>query len=455
MAKLKSLILQEKIDALSDEATAINTVAGAENRELNDAEQIRWAEINDADTGELSKLLVSLKLAQKYEAEQQRLADIRSGAATAPPESTAIVAQRLPEKKTFAVPVGPKPKGFESREAAYRSGNWMAAALFKHPTAIQRCHDWSMPIKAEMTEGSNLAGGYLVPPETERSIIDLREEYGIFRQYVTPRPMASDSVTIPRRKSGVSAFFVGESEEITASDMGFSAVTITAKKAGVLTKLSSELNEDSFVSMAGLLSDECAYALETKLDQCGFIGDGTSTYGGMTGVCIRLRDGNHAAGVQAVSGDDEFDELILTSFQALVGMLPQFPGIRPVWHISKPGYYASMVGLEHALGGVTPRHVEEGPNPTFLGYPVQFNNVMLSDITTAAAGNNVIMVLFGDLGMGCTLGERRGITMAVSTDRYFEEDMIGVKCTARWGISCHDLGDGTDAGPIVGIEGET
>ena len=67
--------------------------------------------------------------------------------------------------------------------------------------------------------------------------------------------------------------------------------------------------------------------------------------------------------------------------------------------------------------------------------------------------NDVTGILFGDLGMACTLGERRGITMAVSTDRYFEEDMIGIKCTARWGISCHNLGDGTNAGPVIGFEG--
>ena len=454
--KLKSLVIQEKIDELVDESAALQTVADSENRDFNEDEQTRWDAINDEKTGELPALLAKKKLAEKREAEQARLAALRSGAeATATAVATAVAIEPQAQQRMFAVPVGPTPKGFESREAAYRSGNWMAAALFGQDRAIQRCRDWGMPIRAEMTEGSNLAGGYLVPPELERSIIDLREEYGVFRRYVTPRPMASDVVTIPRRKSGLSAYAVGESDEITASDMGFSSVEITAKKWGVLTKLSTELNEDSFVSMASMLADECAYALETKLDQCGFIGTGSTTYGGITGICVRIRDGNHGASVQSTSGDDEFDELILTSFQTAVGMLPQFPGIRPAWHITKPGYYASMVGLEHALGGVTPRHVEEGPRPTFLGYPVQFNNVMLSDITTAAAGNDVSMVLFGDLGMACTLGERRGITMAVSTDRYFEEDMIGVKCTARWGISCHELGEGPNAGPVIAIEGET
>ena len=454
---LKSLEIQEKIDKLVDESTAINNIAKEEGRDFNEDEQTRWDAINDEKTGELPVLLAKKKLAEKREAEQERLATLRSGAeASVPKVSAAIAPQPQEQRRMFAVPAGPKPKGFQSREAAYRSGNWMAAALFGNKTAEQRLHDWGMPIRAEMIEGNNLTGGYVVPAELEQSIIDLREEYGVFRRYVTPRPMASDVVTIPRRKSGLTAYCVGESADITESDMGFSAVEVTAKKWGVLTKLSTELNEDSFVSMAGLLAEEGAYALETKLDQCGFIGDGSNTYGGITGAAVRIRDGNHAASLlSATGGDDEFDELIIGDLQTLVGMLPQFPGIRPVWHITKPGYYASMVRLEMAAGGSTMRHYEEGPMPTFMGYPVQFNNVMLSDVTTAAAGNDVTMMLFGDLGMSCTLGERRGLTAAVSTDRYFEEDMIGVKLTARWGISCHDLGDGTNAGPIVGLEGTT
>ena len=446
-----SLEIQEKLDIVCDEAQALSNIAASEKRDFTDEEQAQWDDLQS----QMTAIGEQKKAREKLEAEQQRLADLRSGAEIKALAEAAAVAPRPASRPQYAIPAGPKPKGFASREAAYRSGNWMAAALFGNERATQRLHDWGMPIRAEMTESSNLTGGYLVPPELEQSIIDLRLEYGVFRRYVTPRPMASDVVTIARRKSGLSAFHVGESQDITESDMGFSAVEVTAKKWGVLTKLSTELNEDSFVSMAGMLADEGAYALEQKLDQCGFVGDGTNTYGGITGVCTRIRDGNHAASMFiATAGEDSFSEILLADLGTMVGMLPQFPGIRPVWHITKPGYYDSLVRLEMAAGGSTMRHWEEGPMPTFMGYPVQFNEVMTKTLTLTAI-NEVTAILFGDLGMAATLGERRGITAAVSTDRYFEEDMIGVKLTARWGISVHDLGDGTSAGPVIGYEGNT
>jgi HK97 family phage major capsid protein len=53
-------------------------------------------------------------------------------------------------------------------------------------------------LKAQ-AEGVNTAGGFLVPSEFETAIIDLREEYGLFRNECRMVPMGSDSMTIPRR----------------------------------------------------------------------------------------------------------------------------------------------------------------------------------------------------------------------------------------------------------------
>jgi hypothetical protein len=43
------------------------------------------------------------------------------------------------------------------------------------------------------------------------------------------------------------------------------------------------------INMGDDLAGEIAYAFALKEDQCGFIGDGTSTYGGMQGVCTKIK----------------------------------------------------------------------------------------------------------------------------------------------------------------------
>ncbi len=63
---------------------------------------------------------------------------------------------------------------------------------------------------------------------------------------------------------------------------------LTAKKLMVLTKYSNELNEDAVLNIGDDLAGEIAYAFALKEDQCGFLGDGTSTYGGITGVTTAL-----------------------------------------------------------------------------------------------------------------------------------------------------------------------
>ena len=64
------------------------------------------------------------------------------------------------------------------------------------------------------------------------------------------------------------------------------------------------------------------------------------------------------------------------------------------------------------------------------------------------------MLFFGDLSMAATFGDRRGMTIAVSTERYFELDQLAIKGTERFDIVAHGLGDNTNAGPIVALIGE-
>jgi HK97 family phage major capsid protein len=68
------------------------------------------------------------------------------------------------------------------------------------------------------------------PVQFNQAIIDLREEYGVFRMAVAPTPMGSDSMTIPRRAGGLTAYFPGENGAITESQKSWGQVTLNAKK---------------------------------------------------------------------------------------------------------------------------------------------------------------------------------------------------------------------------------
>lgn len=342
-------------------------------------------------------------------------------------------------------------KGKNAEADAYKSGKWLMATVMGDATARQWCRDHGIEIRVQ-TEGVNTAGGFVVPEAMERAIIDLREQYGMFRANARVVPMASDHSLIPRRTGGVTAYFVGETSEITASDKSWNQVELTAKKLGALTRMSTDLNEDAIINIADDLAEEMAWAFAKKEDQCGLDGDGTSTYGGMVGLRTRFVDGTHTAGQDAGTTPCTAWSHITLADEVITIMskLPSYALPRAKWYINPAGKAGMCDAISLAAGGNTVREIASGALPMFAGYPVVVSSAM-----PAAPANAVVYAFFGDLSMSTTFGDRRGITIKVSQDRYLEYDQIGVQATERFCIVNHDLGDNTSAGPIVAMVGTT
>ncbi len=342
-------------------------------------------------------------------------------------------------------------KGPKAEESAYRAGKFLMATIMSSPTARQWCRDHGMEIRVQ-TEGVNTAGGFIVPTEMERAIIDLREVYGMFRGNTRVLPMSSDHTIIPRRTGGVTAYFIGETTAITESEKSWDQVELTAKKLGALTRMSTDLSEDAIINLADDLANEMAYAFTIKEDECGLDGDGTSTYGGMVGIRTKFIDGNHTAGIY--EGTSPFvtwaagtlaDEIV-----NLMALLPTYALPRAKWYINPAGKAGLFDRIALEAGGNTTREIASGAQPMFAGYPV-----VVSAAMPALPVNGEIAVLFGDLTMSSTLGDRRGITIKVTDQRYIEYDQIGIQATERFAIVNHDIGDTSIAGPIVGLQGNT
>jgi HK97 family phage major capsid protein len=155
----------------------------------------------------------------------------------------------------------------------------------------QWCREHGLITNA-MGENNDLLGGVLVIPQFESAIINLKETFGVFGQYVRNVPMTSDQWIGPRRLSGLTAYAVTEAQQITDSDATMNQVSLTAKKWGTLTRISSELSEDAIIAVADFLANEIAYAHAVKEDQAGFLGDGTTTHNGIVGLANALLAGS-------------------------------------------------------------------------------------------------------------------------------------------------------------------
>lgn len=444
--------LKEKRAEVLALADALAALADSEDRSLTDEEKTQFDEhLSAAD-----KLADEIKQLEKLEEARAQLKPTRA-VPTQQPEvqsvTTAIPANVYRHQKLRAF------KGPDGELKAYRFGQFLAAAIYGHQGALARCHEIGIPLvtdqghKLAMGESINTTGGAIVPEEFEQTIIDMREQYGVLRREARVWPMMRDTLIIPRRTGGLTVYFPGEnpSSTITTSDKAFDSVQLVARKMATLTLYSSELAEDAIISIADDLASEIAYAFANKEDDCGFNGTGAAaTYGGVFGATVKINDGNHAGSIHtAASGNTAFSTLDLADFHSVVGKCPLYARGNAKWYVSAAGFSDSMERLAYSGGGNTVSSIQGGTGLMFLGYPVVLSQVLNATLT---ADVSAIKLLFGDLRQAVALGSRRGTTVAVSDQRYFEMDQLAIRGTQRVDIVCHDLGDGTNAGPLIALK---
>ena len=338
----------------------------------------------------------------------------------------------------------------EAVEKAMRFGHWLLASRGNRKS-LNFCESNGIEVKAH-TEGVNAAGGFLVPEEFENELISLREEFGVFRKNARVRPMGSDTLRVPRRSATLSANFVGEATAGTESTMTFESILLVAKKAMVLTTVSNELNEDAFVNLADDVAGEIAYALAKKEDECGFVGDGSSTYGGILGAANTLAAGTE--NVQFVDhGGTKITGVTQETVSAFMALLPQYADTpNAKFYMHKSTWHAGMADLQADAGGNTGRDLSTGfGQPSFLGYPVVFTQAMANCSQTQSA--DVVGVLFGDLSLAASFGDRRQTEIQISDSALnaFEQDELAIRGTERFDINVHDTGSSSESGPIVGL----
>ena len=335
-------------------------------------------------------------------------------------------------------------KAVKAIDQAYTAGMWVKATLFNNTEAKDWCKSRGVPVTKAQGEGVDSAGGFLVPEELMANIIVLRELYGVFRSQCQMVPMGSDTLNWPRRTGGLTASFTSENTATTESTAGWDNVNLTAKKLGVLTRMSTEIEQDAVVAIADWLVGEIAYAFASKEDDCGFNGDGTSAYGGMRGTTVIGVDSSHTAGKFQTSSAT-LSSLLLKDFTSTMGLLPQYAIANAKFYMSQQMFYSVVANLLANAGGNRLDILSQGIEKRLLGFPV----VIAQKLPITAPGSGKVQFHFGDMAKAVMMGERRGVTIKRSDHRYFENDQIGLLGTERFDVNVHDMGDTVLCGPLV------
>lgn len=342
----------------------------------------------------------------------------------------------------------------DAEEHAYRAGQFCRAVIFGDDNAQRWCRDHGVAMQRgsfgqRVMTGLGAGQSVIVPDELALPIISLREQYGIARRYCDVHPMASDTASVPRDIGDAAAYFVGREQAPDQSDPDFDNINLTARNVAAETRLSNDYADDSVINLADHVAQKHARAFAVKEDECLFNGTGASTYGGIVGIRVALL--SKAGAVDAASGHDTFAEITAQDLRAVMAVLPDYPGIDPMWFTSKPGQNLMFGRLTDAAGGNTKRDLSAAMPEQWAGY-----GIVTSPAMPKSAGDlsDVVMTIFGDLRMGVKFGDRRGMTMMVDPYSLSSYQQTKIISSERFDIVVHGVGDASDAGPICGLVGE-
>lgn len=302
-------------------------------------------------------------------------------------------------------------------------------------------------LKAQ-NEGTTTAGGFLTPDLLSSDLVYLREQYGVARQNCRIVPMTSDVQLVPNATASTTVYYPGENTAITDSSMTFAQISLTAKKMAILTIVSKELNEDSVVDVGNALARDFAYNLAKEEDRVVFNSALTGTdASGLVGLGRTLTDlasgayANYAniagAVVGAASSGSAWSNFTLANLQSMIGKLPTYAD-QPKWYMHKNFFYTGIADKLAALGGNNIDAIQNayGVNPLLYGIPVVF----VQNMPSVPAIDTPVAFL-ADLSKGVAFGDRRGITIEMSDQRYFVEDSWAFKATERFSVNCFDAGN--------------
>jgi len=351
---------------------------------------------------------------------------------------------------------------FAKAEDAYVAGLFVQALCKNANAESILAKRYGMNIK--MDSVNNSAGAVFAPTQLYSGVIVNQEKYGKYRANVNPWPMDSDKLDVPRHVSDATVYHVTDGATITESDIATDSVELVTKTLASLIPVSNKLlsitNQGGIIRLGDFIAESFGRALAKAEDLSGFIGDGTSTYFGFTGLVNSLKNlgGTYAntAGLQVATGTGygtNWASVTVADIAALIGRLPEYALGGAKFYCSQAFYGQVLLRLKVAGGGNTiPTLGAGGLQYDFLGFPVVITQVMPS-----ASAVNQVALLFGDLQRSSKMGQQQSMQIATSTEYGFATNETYFRAIEDIAIVNHDVGNYSAtaasriAGPMCGL----
>jgi len=374
---LKELGAEEQ-EVVADEVAAVNALPEEDAKE-------------DEDVAELEKSINAIFLKEKKGMKSEVLEDVQKY----------IDAQKeASEKKSGVYAIDADQDKLSKRKAL--------STKLRHSLKYLIGDSYDAAIVKEMTTDSSGTpyAGYITDDLLSAEIRHLTTEYGVAAREFTTVSFREKSYTANNLATDVSTFWVDEAGSIASTQAVLGKATLELKKLAAIVTLTRELLSEGEIDFVSFLGSRVAEGFAFQEDKAFFRGEGTSEFGGFTGL-LENTDTNNVA---MASGDTDFTDLNADLLLDMVDATPQGA-------LANGKFYAHRTirsvlrKIKATDGTYIYQEPSAGAPATVWGRPFVEVEAMpaLGDTAVSTA-----FVLFGDLKKATIRGTRGGII----TDRF-------------------------------------
>lgn len=383
---MNTLELRRKRAALIEEARKILDAAEAEGRSLTAEEQEQWDRIM-ADVDALKQTIER----------EERLAVIEKELSE-PIETRRLELRPVPEGQGEDRAANLPNSGAEYR-AAWNT--WM-----RHGKNLLGPEEYRA-----LNRGTDSAGGYLVPHELERRLVQALEDENVMRALATVVTMDTDR-DVPIEEDTGEAYWTAEEGDYTESDAKFAQKTLRAHKLTRLMRISEELLQDAAFDLEAYVVSNYGRTMGRKEEEAFIAGDGT---GKPRGVILDAQVGHMAASATAIAADEIFD---------LYHSLRRPYRRRATWLANDSTILALRKLKDNEGRYIWQPSLAAGQPDTLLGRPIVTSNY----VPEIGAGNRSLV--FGDFTFYWVV-DRRGRFMQRLGELFAKTGQVGFRAYQR------------------------
>ncbi len=308
--------------------------------------------------------------------------------------------------KPVGVPITEKPMKSGTDEKRGRASNAYKEDFGLHLRGKHLLHN-------VLSEGVDANGGYLVPEEFERQIVDALKEENVMRKLCKIITTANER-KIPVAGTHSVAAWTAENAAYTESNPTFDQKTIDAYKLTDLIKVSIELLDDSAFPLEPYIAQEFANAFGVAEETAFCVGSGSeqptglfTANGGTVGVT--------AAGATAVTADE-----VISLIYAL-----KAPYRKNAKFLMNDSTVAALRKLKDGNGAyLWQPSVQAGQPDKLLGYDIYTSPY----VPVMAAG--AYAIAYGDF-QNYWIADRTGRTVQRLNELYSTNGQVGFVATER------------------------